>query len=41
MIYETSEHALLRDTLARMPGVDVVYVNQALAQVTGHALGLH
>ncbi len=32
---------LLRDTLARMPGVDVVSVNQALAQVTGHALGVH
>ncbi len=32
---------LLRDTLARMPGVDVVSVDQALAQVTGHALGMH
>ncbi len=32
---------LLRDTLARMPGVDVVSVDRALAQVTGQALGLH
>ncbi len=32
---------LLRDSLARMPGVDVVSAEQALAQVTGHALGLH
>ncbi len=31
---------LLRDTLARMPGVDVVSVDRALAQVTGQALGL-
>ncbi len=29
---------LLRDTLARMPGVDVVSVDRALAQVTGQAL---
>ncbi len=32
---------LLRDTLTRMPGVDVVSVDRALAQVTGHALGMH
>jgi DNA-binding SARP family transcriptional activator len=32
---------LLRDTLARMPGVDVVTVDRALAQVTGQALGTH
>ncbi len=31
---------LLRDTLARMPDVDVVTVDRALAQVTGQALGL-
>lgn len=31
---------LLRDTLTRMPGVDVVSVDRALAQVTGQALGL-
>ncbi len=32
---------LLRDTVARMPGVDVVSVDRALAQLTGQALGLH
>ncbi|MFL6151306.1 MAG: BTAD domain-containing putative transcriptional regulator [Ornithinibacter sp.] len=32
---------LLRDTLARMPGVDVVSVDRALAQVAGHALSHH
>ena len=31
---------LLRDTLARMPGVDVGSVDRALAQVAGQALGL-
>ncbi len=31
---------VLRDTLARMPGVDVVTVDRALAQVSGQALGL-
>ena len=32
---------LLRDTLTRMPGVDVVSIDRALAQVTGQALGMH
>jgi SARP family transcriptional regulator, regulator of embCAB operon len=32
---------LLRVSLAKMPGVDVVSVERALAQVAGHALGLH
>jgi SARP family transcriptional regulator, regulator of embCAB operon len=32
---------LLRTSLARMPGVDVVTVDRALSQVTGHALGIH
>jgi SARP family transcriptional regulator, regulator of embCAB operon len=31
---------LLRDTLTRMPGVDVVSVDRALAQVAGQALGM-
>jgi DNA-binding SARP family transcriptional activator len=32
---------LLRDAVARMPGVDVVTIDRALAQVTGQALGVH